>query len=207
MYSALSPHVAVCSLGELYGITKSITTSMLITILLVYTTPLNPLSRSIYILSWLFIIVFIGGSRLAWRILRNYIVKEVSQESKRTLIIGAGDAGAIVARELSNNSSLGLVPVGFVDDSYLKQKLTLYGIPVLGTRKNIPNIVNNYGIEEIIIAMPSASGKAIREIMSICPLILRHVCEYFQGGSGWLNDNTDNKGNIPTRRFYCVGNR
>jgi len=178
------------SLGELYGITKSVTTSMLAIVLLVYTTPLNPLPRSIYILSWLFIIVFIGGSRLAWRILRDYIVKEVSRESKKTLIIGAGDAGAIVARELGNNYSLGLVPVGFVDDSHLKQKLTLYGIPVLGTRKNIPSIVNNYGIEEIIIAMPSASGKAIREIMSIChdtPARLR----IFQGGSGWLNDNTE----------------
>jgi len=178
------------SLGELYSIAKSVTSSMLIAILLIYTTPLKPLPRSVYILSWLIMIVLIGGSRLAWRIVRNYVIKEASSEAKRTLIIGAGDAGALVARELNSNNSLGLVPVGFIDDSHLKQRLTMYGIPVLGTRNHIPDIVNNYGIEEIIIAMPSAGGKTIRELLNICqstPARLR----IFQGSNGWLNTSNE----------------
>lgn len=156
------------SLGELYGIIKAISTSVVILILCIYTIPLGYLPRSVYILSWLLMIIGIGGSRLGWRILRDYILKEAKTEARKALIVGAGDGGALISREISNNPALGLTVAGFVDDNPMKQKMILYGIPVLGTRRKIPDIVKNYSIDEIIIAMPSVDGKTIREIMEIC---------------------------------------
>ncbi|MGI5912506.1 MAG: polysaccharide biosynthesis protein [Syntrophomonadaceae bacterium] len=173
------------SLGELYSIIKAVSTSMLIVVVLIYTVPLATLPRSVYILSWGLMIGLIGGSRLGWRILRDYIIKDISSVAKPTLIIGAGDAGALVARELKNNQGLNLQAVGFIDDSIYKQNLSLYGIPVLGNRNNIPQVVENYGIEELIIAMPSASGRVIRELIAICqstPAKLR----IFQGAGDLL---------------------
>ncbi len=156
------------SLGELSGVIKAITSSMAALVILIYLIPLPYLPRSVYILTWLFAVILIIGSRLLWRITRNAIIKGEKQAVKRTLIVGAGDAGAMVARELDHNHALGLQAVGFVDDNALKQKLSIYGIPVLGPRQDIPRLVDNYDIEEIIIAMPSADGTVIRDIYNVC---------------------------------------
>ena len=174
------------SLGELYSIIKAITTSMLVIVALIYTIPLPYLPRSVYILSWGLMVALIGGSRLGWRILRDFIIKDISSVAKRTLIIGAGDAGALVARELKNNQGLNLQAVGFIDDSRYKQNLSLYGIPVLGNRRAIPHIVEHYGIEEIIVAMPSASGRVIRELIEICQSTPAQM-RIFQGAGDLLS--------------------
>ncbi len=156
------------SLGELGGVIKAVSSSIAVLVSLIYLVPLPYLPRSVYILSWLFTIIMIIGSRLLWRIIRNSIIRGEKQAAKRTLIVGAGDAGAMVARELEHNRALGLQVLGFTDDNVLKQKLSIYGIPVLGTREDIPMLVNNHGIEEIIIAMPSAEGAVIRDIYNVC---------------------------------------
>lgn len=156
------------SIGELYSIIKAVTTGILLVVLFVYTIPLPTLPRSVYIMSWVIMIGLVGGSRLGWRLVRNYVIQEAASDAKRTLIIGAGDAGALVARELLHNQSLGLIPVGFIDDNNLKQNLSLFEIPVLGTRKDIGQVVKQYRVEEIIIAMPSATGNTFRDILEIC---------------------------------------
>lgn len=156
------------SMDELFGILKSVTTSILVLVILIYTIPLPTLPRSVYILAWLLMLILIGASRLGWRILRELLIKESSLIAKNTLIIGAGDAGEMVIRELLNNTSLNLKPMGIVDDSKSKQYLTLHGIPVLGNRNDIPRIVEKFAIEEIILAIPSAKGKTVREIVAIC---------------------------------------
>jgi len=178
------------SIGELYGILKATTTSSVLMVLCIYTIDLPHLPRSVYILTWLLISGFIGGSRLGWRLLRDYIIKQKNSQGKNTLIIGAGDGGAMVARELLNNSNLNLTPVGFIDDSPYKQNLTVYGVPVLGRRRDIVTIAKKYQIEEIIIAIPSASGRAIREIMDICRQTQARV-RIFRGTNDLLADKYD----------------
>jgi len=175
------------SIGELYGILKATTTSSVLMVLCIYTIDLPHLPRSVYILTWLLISGFIGGSRLGWRILRDYLVSQKNSQGKNALIIGAGDGGAMVARELLNNSSLNLTPVGFIDDSRFKQNLTVYDVPVLGRRRDIPAIVKEYQVEEIVIAIPSASGRTIREIMDICRQTEARV-RIFQGTNELLAD-------------------
>ena len=107
---------------------------------------IKPMPRSIYPIAWLLNLGLTGGSRFVMRSLREYrngfgkIDQFVvpSANAKRALIVGAGEAGAMVARELRTHPNLSLIPVGFVDDDLRKQGLDLYNIPVLGTREDIP---------------------------------------------------------------------
>lgn len=86
----------------------------------------------------------------------------------RVLVVGAGDAGAMIAHELQHSDKLNLEPVGFVDDDPEKADISIQGIPVLGTTEAIPRLVKQHRITEVIIAMPTASGKVIREIAVLC---------------------------------------
>lgn len=121
------------------------------------------------IILWLAMVFLIGGSRFIWRILQeNNHDRHVPGSQKQVLIVGAGDAGVLAARELKNRNYRDGRPVGFIDDNHSKQKLHLLGIPVLGTRKDIGRVVKGHNIDEVIIAMPSASGESVREIVRIC---------------------------------------
>lgn len=84
------------------------------------------------------------------------------------MIVGAGDAGIMIAQELQSNIQTGLMPVGFVDDDPEKQNLKIRGLTVLGNTKDIPHLVSHLQISEIIIAIPTASGKVLREINELC---------------------------------------
>ncbi|ACV63629.1 polysaccharide biosynthesis protein CapD [Desulfofarcimen acetoxidans DSM 771] len=87
---------------------------------------------------------------------------------KKVLIVGAGVAGGIVADVLRQRTESDWQPVGFVDDDVKKQNLYLYGLPVLGNRHRIPAIVQETGVQQIIIAMPSVHGEVVRQIVEIC---------------------------------------
>ncbi|WP_258359784.1 polysaccharide biosynthesis protein [Moorella sulfitireducens] len=130
-----------------------------------------PLPRSVFVLWTILIIALVGLSRLSWRLFREYRFPVARNGGRAVLIVGAGDAGAMVAREYRNRSNgYGgeAHPVGFVDDDPNKQGRILYGLPVLGTREDIPRLVEELGVEEIVIAMPSVRGRVIREIVEIC---------------------------------------
>jgi len=121
------------------------------------------------VLLWLAMVFLIGGSRFIWRILQeNSFDRHVPGSQKQVLIVGAGDAGVLAARELKNRNYRDGRPIGFIDDDRSKVKLHLLGIPVLGTRKDIARVVKGHSIDEVIIAMPSASGESVREIVQIC---------------------------------------
>lgn len=123
--------------------------------------------RSIFLLSWVLIIVTIGCSRLVWRIFRDQYLK-IKPYHKRVLIVGAGDAGAMVAKEMLHSPFTDLYPVAFADDDPNKLRLEVMGIPVAGGRYDIPNIVEKYHVQEIILAMPSAPQTEISDIINIC---------------------------------------
>lgn len=156
---------AYASTGELFAIVQSVTLGTMVVVAMTYMAE-SLLPRSIVLSSWAFIVMTVGGSRLAWRVVRD-MKKGNGRHGKRTLIIGAGDAGVMVARELKNHDS-GLLPVGFIDDDIHKQKLSVLGLPVLGTRERLPYVVKRYNIQSIIIAIPSADAQTIKEIFNIC---------------------------------------
>jgi len=88
--------------------------------------------------------------------------------NQRLLIIGAGDAGEVIFREIRKHPELGYKVIGFIDDDLKKVGRKIHNLKVLGTRKDIGKIVSREDINEIIIAIPSASGKIVREIISYC---------------------------------------
>lgn len=84
------------------------------------------------------------------------------------LVMGAGAAGSMIVRELQNNPQLGMHVVGYLDDDIMKQKLYIHGAPVLGTRHDLKRVVAEFDAQRVIIAMPTATGRTIREIVEIC---------------------------------------
>jgi FlaA1/EpsC-like NDP-sugar epimerase len=91
-----------------------------------------------------------------------------AKHKQRVLIVGAGDAGQTIAREMLTSRFVNLVPVGFVDDDPQKQGLFIHRIQVLGTRDDIPDLVVKHGIEKIVIAMAVAPGQVIRDTVKLC---------------------------------------
>ncbi|WP_345773409.1 nucleoside-diphosphate sugar epimerase/dehydratase [Paenibacillus sp. 19GGS1-52] len=112
------------------------------------------------------ILVLVGGVRFLWRIFRNGRIN-YKETQTHTLIVGAGDCGTLIAREMMGPSFAHTKLVGFIDDSANKYHMSILGIPVLGNRYTIPSIVKEREIHEIIIAMPSVSRTEISEIIKL----------------------------------------
>lgn len=89
-------------------------------------------------------------------------------EPKRILLVGAGDAGALVLKDLQRNPSVGLQPVGLIDDDLAKVGRALHGVPVLGTRAAIPPLVSKLRADQVLLAIPSATSDVIRDIAALC---------------------------------------
>lgn len=130
--------------------------------------------RSVLIIDWLLSIIFIGGIRFLLRLIaenvKSFNSSTSTGEVKRALIIGAGDAGALVVRELQKNPDLNMIPVGFLDDNPAKMGQQIHGIQVLGNVNDISKVVESKRVDEVVIAIPSAAGKVIRTIADICRL-------------------------------------
>jgi len=163
------------STSELRLITVAVTTASVLTsgvmLVLISAGILQPgMPRSALGIDWLLSLVLIGGSRFALRILAEQRVATVTRNatSKRALIIGAGDAGALVVRELQRPSQLNLVPIGFLDDDPAKQNHQIYGVSVIGKVNKLADILDNQQVDEVIIAIPSAPGNIIRLVNDEC---------------------------------------
>lgn len=123
--------------------------------------------RSVMIITWLLDLGAIGASRLMFKINLD-LVTESKGGRENLLIVGAGDAGAMLARELEQNDAATISIVGFVDDDEKKQKGRLAGFPILGTIRDLPAVVRRHKVDTIVIAIPSADGDAIRQIDRQC---------------------------------------
>lgn len=132
--------------------------------------PYSP-SGSIWLLEALCSLALLTSSRLILRVVQQKprrLANTSRVAPQPTLIIGAGDAGAMVLREIQRNIDLGIKVLGFVDDDTNKHGNILFGVPVLGNRHLIPELVRQHGVKQVIIAMPTAPGKIIREVVKIC---------------------------------------
>jgi FlaA1/EpsC-like NDP-sugar epimerase len=126
--------------------------------------------RSALGIDWLLSLVLIGGSRFMLRILSEQNTVSHSARGKRALIIGAGDAGALVVRELQRSQQLNLTPIGFLDDDPAKQKQEIYGVRVIGKVSDLAHVLDQQQADEVIIAIPSAPGRVVRLVTDICRL-------------------------------------
>ncbi|KKQ23795.1 MAG: Polysaccharide biosynthesis protein CapD [Parcubacteria group bacterium GW2011_GWA2_37_10] len=118
--------------------------------------------RSIIFISYIFVFVLCGALRFAKRIYLHIIGSNRLLKKEKILIIGAGDAGEQILRSMFSAVNSPYTPVGFIDDSSIKQNITIHGLRVLGKIEDIQKIVKKYQIEQMVIALPSASGKTIK---------------------------------------------
>lgn len=130
----------------------------------------TPVPRSIFIITFFIDCFSIGALRLGYRVFRRIIRGEVIliRNNKKILLIGAGDAGASLINEFHLHPELKSTPVAIIDDSRGKQGKKLNGVTVMGTRNDIVRVAQEKDIDEIVIAIPSASPKTINELFSIC---------------------------------------
>ncbi len=164
------------SMRELRLIVVAVTTASIVVssiMLVLYSNRVfRVFPRSVLVMDWVLSIILIGGSRFGLRMLAEFRTRNGTGKfpkiTKSSLIIGAGDAGALVAKELLKNPILNLRPVGFLDDNPDKFKQQIHGIPVIGHLKDLPKVLNQQRIDEVIIAIPSAPGQVIRAVADVC---------------------------------------
>ena len=125
--------------------------------------------RGIVAIDWLFALAFITGARLLVRTLierpgRGRFVAR----GKEALIVGAGDAGQLIIREMLKTPRLGYTPIGLVDDDQRKRNMRLHGVKVLGTTAELPRLLVDNRPDEVIIAIPSGAGAVRQNIVNAC---------------------------------------
>ncbi|GAB5521798.1 MAG: nucleoside-diphosphate sugar epimerase/dehydratase [Rhodothermales bacterium] len=128
--------------------------------------------RSIYILEPIIALLGMGGARLAVRLFfeefsRLPIVSPADTTTKSVLIVGAGEAGTMIAREMTRHPRTGRMPIGFVDDDAQKQQERYEGLKVFGGIESIPEVLDSRKVDEVLIAMPSARGDTIRRVVDL----------------------------------------
>jgi FlaA1/EpsC-like NDP-sugar epimerase len=165
---------AYASTRELKIITAAVSiSSAIVALIIILLTTLQyyqGFPRSVLAIDWLLSLLAVGGLRFAMRLLaEGRSGREGTQgRTKRILIVGAGDAGALVVREMQKNPQLNLHPVCFVDDDLNKQKQRIHDVPVEGTLDDLGRVLDIWFIQEVIIAIPSAPGGVVRQVIDVC---------------------------------------
>jgi FlaA1/EpsC-like NDP-sugar epimerase len=167
---------AYASTRELWLITLATSSaSLVLTILLmalILSGGLRGFPRSVLAIDWLLSLLSVGGLRLAVRVLAES--GQLSQKVdggaglRRVVVVGAGDAGALVAREMRRNPQLHRLPVAFVDDDPEKLRKEIHGTRVAGRLREIADVVERYRAQEVVIAIPTAPGAVVRLVADIC---------------------------------------
>lgn len=161
---------------DMTAIVKGATLSTLIIMVgIVMTARFKDYSRAVFIADWLLTVVMIGGSRLALRSLKEYLIDHRKSDGRRIVIIGAGDAGELILREIRNNNDINFNVVGFIDDDPAKQRHRIHGVSVLGKTDDLSEIKQKYNIEDTIIAIPSASRETMDRIVNKCKNVSLNV--------------------------------
>jgi FlaA1/EpsC-like NDP-sugar epimerase len=128
--------------------------------------------RSYHILWLLFITAFVGISRMSYRALRlagrHLGRKRDAAVKKRIMIVGGGQAGTLLIKELNSSEKAPGIPVCIIDDDRNKNGKYINGVPIRGTREEIPELAEKYNIEEIYIAIPTVTGVERKKILEIC---------------------------------------
>jgi len=155
-------------ISDFFTIFKVVSLGSIVSILfLTFKFRFRDYSRAVLFIDWLLLLFLILGSRFMFRILGEFLSR-IQKEGRRVLIFGAGDTGEMVIREIKRNKALNYVPVGFVDDDPHKVGNKIHGVPVLGSRDKIQDLIKTNEIKEVIIAVTKIDLADFSEIVQIC---------------------------------------
>ncbi|HVD11854.1 MAG TPA: nucleoside-diphosphate sugar epimerase/dehydratase [Gaiellaceae bacterium] len=158
------------SIRDMWSAVRGVTAASLVAGLTVYFfSPVAQvrLPRSVAIMDWLLLLGFIAGTRLLARSVIERPGIGLVARGKEVLVVGAGDAGQLVIREMQRNRQLGYTPIGLIDDDPRKKNLRIHGVRVLGTTDDLRHILRDNRPDEVILAIPSASGEMRQRIVNV----------------------------------------
>jgi FlaA1/EpsC-like NDP-sugar epimerase len=152
--------------GVLRGVTAAVIAALLVFALLDFHKAAVP--RGIWIIDLLLLLAFVMGVRLLARtLIERPGTRSIVARGKEVVIIGAGDAAQLILREMHRNPAVGYTAIGLVDDDPRKKNLRLHGVRVLGTTEDLPELLRERRPDELLIAIPSASGDARERIVRV----------------------------------------
>jgi len=159
------------SMKDMWAAVRGVTIACLVADLIVYF--LHPvrgfsLPRSVAVMDWLLLLAFVAGSRLFARTLfERPSAAQIVARGKEVVVVGAGDAGQLIVKEMQRNPHLGYTPIGFVDDKTQLRGTRIHDVRVLGRTGDLAHILRDQRPDELLIAIPSASGQVRQQIVSI----------------------------------------
>jgi len=159
------------SFDELVSLASACVISTAVALMVVVLFPkirLHVVPISVVVVGGVLTLFTMAFVRLQFRLLSERSLRLHEPGHKKVLLIGAGEAGEMVARDMMRHPEYDYDPVGFVDDDPAKRKMVVQGVPVLGGREDIPKIAKEHDIDEIFITIPSVTGEKIREILPYC---------------------------------------
>lgn len=134
----------------------------------VYLYRFESFSRGMFIIDGVVLSALLVGSRVAITRIDEYLRNQRTQGGRATLIYGAGRGGALLVRELLQNRSLGLTPVGFIDDDPSKRRIRLSGVPVLGQVTDLAAVIRDHGVAEVLISIRGLAPEPLALVVNIC---------------------------------------
>ena len=158
------------STRDMWSAARGVTVASLVADVTVYfASPVADvrLPRSIAVMDWLLLLALIAGSRLIARsVFERPTPGRLVARGKEVLVVGAGEAARDTIREMHRNPQLGYTPIGLVDDDPRKKNIRIHGVRVLGTTADLPHLLRDNKPDEVLIAVPSASGEFRRAVVT-----------------------------------------
>lgn len=165
IYSHLWKYTGV---HELFSMIKATVLGSVLFVLCTFLMGLSGFPRSIFVFEGAFFLLAASGVRYSRRFSNEVSLATKAIGARRTLIIGAGDAGTMVAGEMLRHRENGYIPVGFIDDNPQKWRARIHNLRVYGGRERLQEVVESREIEALVIAIPSAPRQVIREYVQAC---------------------------------------
>ncbi len=157
------------SISDFFTIFKVVSLGSIFSVLfLTFVFRFKDYPRTVFFVDWLILLFLVMGLRFIFRILGEFLGRLQRKDGRRVLIFGAGDMGEAVLREIKKNKELNYVPIGFIDDDSRKIGSKIHGVPVLGTRNRIKDLIKINGINEVIIAIARIDAPDLSDIAGIC---------------------------------------
>ena len=157
------------SMDDLLAFAKAVAAGSILSMLVIlFKFRFQGFSRAVFLVDALVMLLFLAGSRVAFRFFRKVLASGAASDGRRVLIYGAGDAGELLLRELLNNRELSYAPVGFMDDDATKHGKLIHGYRVFGGNGLLPKILAQHDVEQVLISTPRISAERIAEILGQC---------------------------------------
>ena len=158
------------STRDMWGAARGVVAASLVTFLVFsfFAIHAAEVPRTVWVIDGLLTLAFVAGSRmLARTIIERPQSRSIVARGREVIVVGAGDAAQLMLREMLRTPSLGYTPIGLIDDDPRKKNLRLHGIRVLGTTDELPHLLRDRRPDEVLIAIPSASGEQRARIVEM----------------------------------------